>query len=79
MANGIDSYAHISCLKSGGYTIAFLGNGVDICYPAEHADLVDGIIGNGAVISEYLPGTRLRSEYFLKRNRLISSWSRKFL
>ena len=79
MAKGIDSYAHISCLKSGGYTIAFLGNGVDICYPAEHGDLMDGIIENGAVISEYLPGTRPRAEYFPKRNRLISSWSKKIL
>ena len=79
MAKGIDGYAHISCIKSGGYTIAFLGNGVDICYPSEHSDLMDGIIENGAVISEYLPGTKARAEYFPKRNGLISSWSRKIL
>jgi predicted Rossmann fold nucleotide-binding protein DprA/Smf involved in DNA uptake len=33
MAKGIDGYAHTACLKAGGYTIALLGNGVDICYP----------------------------------------------
>lgn len=79
MAKGIDSYAHISCINNGGYTIAFLGSGVDICYPAEHRELMDGIIDNGAVISEYPPGTRPRPEYFPKRNRLISSWSKKVL
>ena len=30
MARGIDGYAHTACLKAGGYTLAFFGNGVDI-------------------------------------------------
>lgn len=77
MAKGIDGYAHTACLKAGGYTIAFLGNGVDICYPKEHDGLLDGIIEKGAVISEYPPGTRPRPEYFPERNALISSWSYK--
>ncbi|TJX12851.1 DNA-protecting protein DprA [Tissierella creatinini] len=79
MAKGIDSYAHIACVKNGGYTIAFLGNGVDICYPLEHRDLMEAIIGKGAVISEYPPGTKSKPEYFPKRNGLISSWSKKVL
>ncbi|MDD2447947.1 MAG: DNA-processing protein DprA [Tissierellia bacterium] len=79
MAKGIDSYAHISCIKNGGYTIACLGCGVDICYPAEHRELMDGIISKGAVISEFPPGTKPRPEYFPMRNRLISSWSKKVL
>jgi len=77
MAKGIDGYAHIGCLKAEGYTIAFLGNGVDICYPREHDALLAGIIENGAVISAYAPGTRPRPEYFPERNALISSWSQK--
>lgn len=79
MAKGIDGYAHTACLKSGGYTIAFLGNGVDICYPSEHATLMEAIIENGAVVSEYPPGTKGRKEFFPKRNALISSWSKKIL
>lgn len=79
MAKGIDGYAHTGCLKSGGYTIAFLGNGVDICYPKEHETLMAGIIENGAVISQYPPNTRPRPEYFPQRNALISSWSEKVL
>lgn len=37
MAKGIYRYAHTACIKAEGYTIAFLGCGVDICYPKEHA------------------------------------------
>ncbi len=40
MAKGIDSYAHTACLKAGGYTVAVLGNGLDICYPSEHNILI---------------------------------------
>lgn len=36
MAKGIDGYAHTACLKANGYTLASLGNGLDICYPKEH-------------------------------------------
>ncbi|MDD3364625.1 MAG: DNA-processing protein DprA [Syntrophomonas sp.] len=77
MAKGIDGYAHTGCLKAGGYTIAFLGNGVDICYPMEHEELMAGIIETGAVISQYPPKTKPRPEYFPERNALISSWSQK--
>lgn len=79
MAKGIDGYAHTACLKEGGFTIAFLGCGVDICYPAEHKSLMDEIITNGAVISEYPPGTRPNPIYFPRRNLLISAWSNKVL
>lgn len=79
MAKGIDSYAHTACIKEGGYTIAFLGNGLDICYPIEHIKLMEAIIENGSVISQFPPGTRPRREYFPKRNALISGWSEKIL
>jgi len=42
MAKGIDGYAHTSCIKAGGYTIAILGNGLDICYPPEHMSKLRG-------------------------------------
>ncbi|HEY5556613.1 DNA-processing protein DprA [Acetobacterium sp.] len=79
LAKGIDGYAHTACLKAGGYTIAFLGNGLDINYPKEHADLQAGIEENGAVISEFLPKIKARPEHFPRRNALISSWSQKLL
>ena len=36
MAKGIDACAATVCINEGGYTIAILGNGLDICYPSEH-------------------------------------------
>ncbi|MEW5921533.1 MAG: DNA-processing protein DprA [Bacillota bacterium] len=79
MARGIDSYANTACLQAGGYTLAFLGCGVDICYPAEHRDLMEAIVERGAVLSAYPPGTEARPEYFPRRNFLISAWSYRLL
>lgn len=79
LAKGIDSYAHTACLKAGGYTIAFLGNGLDVTYPKEHRELQAEIVEKGAVITEYLPKTKARPEHFPRRNLLIGSWSEKIL
>lgn len=40
---------------------------------------MEAIIDKGAVVSEYIPGSKPRAEYFPKRNGLISSWSKKIL
>ena len=50
MAKGIDGYAHTATLKKDGYTIAVLGNGVDICYPEEHKRLHEEITKKGCVL-----------------------------
>jgi DNA processing protein len=75
MARGIDSVAHKSALDSLGKTIAVLGCGVDICYPAENRALRDRIIENGCLISEYPPGTQPNKWFFPERNRIISGLS----
>lgn len=75
MAKGVDSYAHTACLKAGGYTVAVLANGLDICYPSEHQKLKECIENEGLIISEYPPGVRPTRYTFPKRNRLISAWS----
>ena len=79
MAKGIDSYAHTACLNAGGYTIAILGNGLDICYPSEHHKLMKCIEEKGLLLSEYPPGTPPSRYTFPRRNRLISSWSDKLI
>ena len=79
LAKGIDSYAHTACLKAGGYTIAFLGNGLDVTYPKEHRELQAEIVEKGAVITEHLSKTKARPEHFPRRNLLIGSWCKKIL
>lgn len=75
LAKGIDSYAHTACIQNNGYTMAFVANGVDICYPKEHRSLYEEIIRSGVVISQYPPHTKPRREHFLQRNALMSAWS----
>lgn len=74
LAKGIDACAHDAALKAGGRTIAFLGSGVDVIYPAEHRQLAARIAdgGQGALISEHHLGTAPDAPNFPARNRLIA-------
>ncbi len=75
MARGIDSLAHQAALQAGGRTLAVLGSGVDRIYPPENRRLSDEIIANGAILSDYAPGTPPDSANFPPRNRIISGLS----
>ncbi len=72
MATGIDSAAHRGALEGGGRTIAVLGSGVDIVYPAQNADLMHEIIRHGAVVSQFAMGVKPSKGHFPYRNRIIS-------
>jgi len=76
MARGVDSMVHRGALQGNGVTIAVLGCGVDICYPAENRELREQILQKGCVISEYPPGVRPAPAFFPARNRIISGLSR---
>ncbi|NBI91729.1 DNA-protecting protein DprA [Lachnospiraceae bacterium] len=72
MAKGIDGISQRAALEAGGKTYAVLGCGTDICYPSENRNVYIKAKENGAVISEYPPGTKPVSRLFPRRNRIIS-------
>lgn len=76
MARGIDSAAHWGCLTGKGFTIAVLGTGIDIIYPASNTKLFRQISDKGAVISEFPLGTAPVPANFPIRNRIISGLSK---
>lgn len=71
-ALGIDSSAHRSVLQQNGCTVAVLASGIDVAYPKTNNDFKKIIAVNGAVISEFLPGTHPTQQCFHVRNRIIS-------
>ncbi|MEA4853580.1 MAG: DNA-processing protein DprA [Christensenella sp.] len=79
MARGIDTAAHMGALAAGGFTVAVLGCGADIVYPAENKDLYEEIIQKGAVLSEFLPGSQPRATNFPQRNRIVSGLSKALI
>ena len=71
MAAGIDAAAHHATLEAGGMTVAVLGTGPDIAYPASHRPLMARIAQAGAVVSEHPPGTAPLRTHFPSRNRIL--------
>lgn len=73
LARGIDSAAHRGALEGAGDTIAVLGTGVDVPYPAAHRALHAEIGERGLLVSEYEPGTKAFQGSFPRRNRIIAA------
>ncbi|HHD3245239.1 TPA: DNA-processing protein DprA [Streptococcus pyogenes] len=79
LARGIDTSAHLACLKNGGQTIAIIGTGLDRFYPKENRELQTFLGKNHLVITEYGPGEEALSYHFPERNRIIAGLSRGIL
>ncbi len=75
LALGIDAASHTGALDAGGDSIAVLGTGLDVIYPAANAGLADRIAQHGAVITEFPPGTPAMKQNFPHRNRIIAGLS----
>jgi len=74
LAVGIDGTAHAAALETG-HSIAVLGTGPDLVYPAVHRDLARRLVGRGVIVSELPPGQGPLASSFPRRNRLISGLS----
>ncbi len=75
LASGIDSACHDAAMDVGNKTIAVTGTGLDRVYPASSRERAVRIRHNGALVSEFPPGTGARAEHFPARNRIISGLS----
>jgi DNA processing protein len=76
LALGIDTAAHEGALLDGGATVAVIGTGADIVYPARNHALAHRIAELGCIISEYPLGTPALPANFPRRNRIISGLAR---
>ena len=72
-AFGVDAAAHRGALGADGVTVAVLACGVDMAYPAAHAELFDAIAAQGVLVSEWPPGRSVSRLRFLVRNRVIAA------
>lgn len=72
LALGADTAAHRGGLAGAASSVAILGTGVDIVYPARNRALAHELAERGALASEFALGTKALAENFPRRNRVIS-------
>jgi DNA processing protein len=71
-ARGIDTAAHQGALNGKGRTIAVLGTGINLVFPAENKELFERIAAQGAVISQFHFNRQADKQSFPIRNRIVA-------
>jgi len=74
-ARGVDTAAHRGALAAGGRTIAVLGAGIDVLYPPENVVLAREVAAQGALVSQFAPGTPPLPHNFPTRNRTLAAFA----
>lgn len=75
-AHGIDAAAHRGALQAAGRTVAVLGSGIDVAYPASSRELIERIAESGTIVSEYPPAMPAGPQHFPARNRIVVALAR---
>jgi DNA processing protein len=75
-AHGIDAAAHRGALQAAGRTVAVLGSGIDVAYPASSRGLLERIAESGTIVSEYPPTMPAGPQLFPARNRIVVALAR---
>lgn len=76
LALGIDTAAHEGGLEGRASSVAWVGTGLDIVYPARNRELAHRLAQHGALVSEFALGMPALAANFPRRNRLISGTTR---
>ncbi len=71
-ARGIDTAGHQGALAAKGRTIAVLGTGINLIFPAENAELFQRIAAQGAVITQFPFNRKADKQTFPIRNRIVA-------
>jgi DNA processing protein len=72
LAYGIDVCAHKAALQNELKTIAVMGTGLNMIYPAQHRNIASQIIQHGALITDFTSQAKFERTNFLSRNRIIA-------
>ena len=72
LAYGIDIAIHKACVKYGVPTIGVFAHGLEQVYPSLHKPVAERMLAEGGLVSDFLSGTKIDRNNFLRRNRIIA-------